>query len=62
MVSLEQPEYIVTNEDGPLSVTITMNDVVSQDVVVEVTITDGTATGESRHACITMTVISMYII
>ena len=45
MVSLEQPEYIVTNEDGPLSVTITMNDVVSQDVVVEVTITDGTATG-----------------
>lgn len=59
MVSLEQSEYLVTNEDGPLSVTIIMNDVQSEDIVVEVTITDGTATGKSMHT-LAVTIISKY--
>ena len=60
MVSLEQSEYLVTNEDGPLSVTITTNDVASQDVIVEFTITDGTATGKSMHT-LAITIISKYV-
>ena len=52
MVSLEQSEYLVTNEDGPLSIAVTMSDVQSQDIVVEVTVSDGTATGKSMHICI----------
>ena len=46
VVSLEQSEYVVYNEHGPLSVTIVMNDITLQDVIVEVTVTDGTAKGK----------------
>ena len=49
MISLEQSEYLVHNENGSLSVTITMSNVTSQDIIVEVTITDGTATGKYVH-------------
>ena len=44
-MSLEQSEYLVNSEDGRLSVTITISKVQSQDVIVEVTVTDGNATG-----------------
>ena len=46
MVSLEYSEYLVYKEHGPLSVTIKMSDIALQDVIVEVTITDGTAEGK----------------
>ena len=46
VISLEQSEYLVTDENDALSVTIVMSDITSQDVIVEVTITDGTATGK----------------
>ena len=49
MISLEQSEYVVYDENGSLSVTITISNVTSQDVIVEVTITDGTATGKNMH-------------
>ena len=47
---MEQSEYVVYDENGSLSVTITMSDVTSQDVIVEVAITDGTATGKICNA------------
>ena len=50
VVSLEQSEYLVANENSSLSVTITMSDVTFQDVVVEVTVTDVTATGKHTYA------------
>ena len=46
MVSLEYSEYLVYKECGPLSVTIKMSDIALQDVIVEVTVTDGTAKGK----------------
>ena len=46
VISLEQLEYVVYDGVDSLTVTITMNDVASQDVIVEVTITDGTAIGK----------------
>ena len=46
VVSLEYSEYVVYKEHGPLSVTIMMSDIALQDVIVEVTITDGTAEGK----------------
>ena len=49
VISLEQSEYLVTNEDDVLLVNITMSDVKSQDIIVQVTITDETATG--KHTC-----------
>jgi len=49
MLSLGQLEYLVDNENTSLSVTITTSDVTSQDVIVEVTVTDGTATGKHIH-------------
>ena len=45
VLSLEQSEYIITDENSTLSVVVTMNEVTSQDVIVEVTITDETTTG-----------------
>lgn len=45
VISLEQPEYLVTNENSTLPVVLTMSDLASLDVVVEVTVTDGTAIG-----------------
>ena len=51
VISLEQSKYLVLNESGPLTVTIMMSNVTSQDVIVEVTITDGTATGRLHDAC-----------
>ena len=46
VVSLEYSEYLVHKEHGPLSVTVMMSDIALQDVIVEVTITDGTAEGK----------------
>ena len=46
VVSLEKSEYLVPNENSSLSVVITMSNVASQEVVVEVSVTDGTATGK----------------
>ena len=51
VISLERSEYLVLNENGSLSVAITTSDVTSQDVIVEVTVTDGTATGRLHDAC-----------
>ena len=51
VISLEQSENLVLNENGSLSVAITMSNVTSQDVTVEVTVTDGTATGRLHDAC-----------
>ena len=56
VISLEQSEYAIYDENGSLSVTITMSDVTSQNVIVEVTITDGTATGKYVHVCTSLTV------
>ena len=49
VISLEQSEYLVLNENDSLSVKIIMSNVTSQGVIVEVTITDGTATGKYMH-------------
>ena len=46
VVSLEYSEYLAYKEHGPLSVTVMMSDIALQDVIVEVTITDGTAEGK----------------
>ena len=48
VISLKQSEYLV-REDDTLSVTITMSDVSSQDVIVEVTVTDITTIGKQVH-------------
>ena len=44
-VSLSQPHYTITENSGYLPVTITLNSTVSEDVIVEVTISDGSANG-----------------
>ena len=44
-MSLEQSEYLVNSEDGLLSVTITISEIQLQDVIIEVTVTDGNVTG-----------------
>ena len=46
LVSLEQSEYLVANKFGSLSVFVKVNDITSQDIIVEVTVTNGTALGE----------------
>jgi len=46
VISLEQPEYLVTINNSALSVVITLSNVTSQDIAVEVNITDGTALGK----------------
>ena len=45
VISLEESEYSVAEENGPLALTITMNDEPSQDFMVEVSVTDKTARG-----------------
>jgi len=45
IISLDQLEYVVVDKNSPLSVTITTSVVTSQDIIVEVNVTDGTATG-----------------
>ena len=45
MVTLEQTEYFVTNEEGSILVPIILSRVKPQDIEVEVAVTDGTATG-----------------
>lgn len=52
VISLGQSEYLVGNEEGAVSVMITMSAVVSEDVIVAVTIKDGTATGKYTHVCL----------
>ena len=61
---MEQSEYLVPNQDGLLSITITLSDITSLDVAVGVTITDGTAIGKywymimySRLICIKMSTV-----
>ena len=44
-VSLNQPQYLITENSSFLPVTITLNDTVSKDVIVQVTISDGSANG-----------------
>ena len=45
VLSLNQTEYSVSEDDGQLLVGVTLSRVTSQDVTVLVTITDGTTTG-----------------
>ena len=47
MISLEQSEYLVANENSSLSVVTTMSNVTSQDVIVQVTVSDGSASGKN---------------
>ena len=50
IVSLEESEYFVCNERSPsIHIAITANHVISQDVIVEVTVKDGTAAGKQLH-------------
>ena len=44
-MSLSQLEYSVAESDTPLSVTIMLSNRASEDVVVEVTLSDGSADG-----------------
>ena len=44
-VSLSEPEYSVAESDTPLSVTIMLSNRASEDVVVEITLSDGSADG-----------------
>ena len=49
MISLEHSQYLRTNENSnPLSVSITKGQVTTIDVIVEVTVTDGTAIGKQH--------------
>ena len=45
VVSLNQPHYLISENSSFLPVTITSNSTVSEDVIVEVTISDGSANG-----------------
>ena len=44
-VSLSQPQYSIAESDTSLSVTITLRSATSEDVMVEVTLSDGSADG-----------------
>ena len=44
-MSLSQSQYSVAESVTSLSVTITLSSVASEDVMVEVTLSDGSATG-----------------
>ena len=44
-MSLSQSEYSVAEGDTSLTVTVTMSNKTSEDVMVEVTISDGSANG-----------------
>ena len=44
-MSLSQLEYSAAESDTPLPVTIMLSNAVSEDVVVEVTLSDGSADG-----------------
>ena len=44
-VSLNQPQYLITENSSFLPVNITLNRTTSEDVIVEVTISDGSANG-----------------
>ena len=45
MVSLSQSQYSVAESDTSLTVNITLSSTASEDVIVEVTIRDGSAIG-----------------
>ena len=45
MVSLAQSQYSVAESDASLTVVITLSSRTSEDVMVEVTISDGSANG-----------------
>ena len=61
VVSLEQSEYLVADENDTLSVSIVMSDVTSQDVIVEVTISDETATGKHCSMYATSIILIVYV-
>ena len=44
-ISLNRPQYSISENSSFLPVTITVNTTVSEDVIVEVTISDGSANG-----------------
>ena len=44
-MSLSQPQYSIPESDTSLSVTITLSSATSEDVMVEVTLIDGSADG-----------------
>ena len=44
-MSLNQSQYSVEESETPLRVTITLSSIASEDVPVEVTISDGSANG-----------------
>ena len=44
-MSLSQPQYSVAENDTLLNVTITLSSATSEDVMVEVTLSDGSADG-----------------
>ena len=47
-LSLNQPQYLVVENDTSLIVTLTLNRIACEDAVVEVTISDGSAYGMYR--------------
>ena len=44
-MSLSQPQYSVAESDTSLNVTITLSSATSEDVMVEITLSDGSADG-----------------
>ena len=44
-MSLSQQQYSIAESDTSLSVTITLSSATSEDVIVEVTLSDGSADG-----------------
>ena len=44
-VSLSQPQYTIVENSSFLPVNITLNSTISEDVIVEATISDGSANG-----------------
>jgi len=47
ILSLNQTEYLVSEYDGQLPVGVTLSKITSQNVTVQVNITDGTTTGNN---------------
>ena len=45
VVSLNQPQYLITENSSFLPVNVILNRIASEDVIVEVTISDGSANG-----------------
>ena len=50
-MSLSQPQYFIAESDNSLSVTVTLSSATSEDVMVEVTLSDGSADGNVEQFC-----------